>query len=60
MNRVVRIVGLVILAWIALGLVGALLGFLVKAVFWVALIAGGVYVAGAIAQRNRRQLGTRR
>ncbi|GGM08762.1 hypothetical protein [Nakamurella endophytica] len=59
MDRVLKIIGLVVLAWLAIGLVGAVLGFLVKAVFWVAVIAGGVYAVGAITA-NRRQVRSHR
>lgn len=61
MDKFFKIVGVVVVAWIVLGLIGAVLGFLVKTVFWVALIAGGVYVVGAIASRARNhQIGSRR
>lgn len=59
MDKFFKIVGIIVVAWIALGLIGSLLGFLVKAVLWIALIAGGVYVVGAIAARGRRQVGRR-
>jgi hypothetical protein len=61
MDKFFKIVGIIVVAWIVLGLVGSLLGFLVKAVFWVALIAGGVYVVSAIAAKARNnQIGSRR
>ena len=52
------------IGWIAgtvvLIVVGAIVGFLVKTVLWIALIAGGVYLIGAIAARSRRnQVGRR-
>ena len=59
MDKFFKIVGIIVVAWIALGLIGSLLGFLVKTVLWIALIAGGVYVVGAIASRSRRQVGRR-
>lgn len=59
MDKFFKIVGIIVVAWIALGLIGSLLGFLVHAVLWIALIAGGVYVVGAIASRGRRQVGRR-
>jgi hypothetical protein len=61
MDKFFKIVGIVVVAWIVLGLIGAVLGFLVKTVFWVALSAGGVYAVSAIASRARNhQIGSRR
>lgn len=61
MDKFFKIVGIIVVAWIVLGLVGSLLGFLVKAVFWIALIAGGVYAVSAIAAKARNnQIGSRR
>jgi hypothetical protein len=54
MDKFFKIVGIIVVAWILLGLIGSLLGFLVKAVLWIALIAGGVYLVGAIAARGRQ------
>lgn len=55
MNKFFMIVGIIVVAWIALGLIGMLVGFLVKAVFWVAVVAGIAYiVATIVAKRQRR------
>ena len=54
MEKFFKIVGIVVVAWIALALIGKLIGFLVGSVLWIALIAGGVYLVGAIAARGRR------
>ncbi len=60
MDKFFKIVGVIVVAWIALGLVGALVGFLFKAVLWIALIAGGVYVVAAIAAKSKqKQIGRR-
>ena len=59
MEKVLKIVGVILLVWIAFSIVGAIVGFLAHVVLWVALIAGGVAVVGAIAGRNRRSI-TRR
>jgi hypothetical protein len=59
MEKVLKIVGVILLVWIAFSIVGAVVGFLAHVVLWVALIAGGVAVAGAIAGRNRRSINRR-
>lgn len=60
MDKVLKVVGLIILAWIAFSIIGAIFGFVIHAVLWIALIAGVVYAVGAIAGRNRRSVGHRR
>lgn len=42
-----KIVGGLILAWVAFMVLGSVLGFLVKTVLFVALIAGGVFLGAA-------------
>ena len=60
MRNFLVVAGVIVVAWILLGVVGAIVGFLVKTVLWIALIAGGVYLIGAIAARSRRnQVGRR-
>jgi hypothetical protein len=59
MEKVLKIVGVILLVWIAFSIVGAVVGFLAHVVLWVALIAGGVAVVGAIAGRNRRSINRR-
>jgi len=59
MEKVLKIVGVVLLVWIAFSIVGAIVGFLAHVVLWIALIAGGVAVAGAIAGRSRRSISRR-
>lgn len=54
MDKLLKIAGIVVLAWIALGLLGLVFKFLVGAVFWVGLIAGGIWLFGAISGRSRR------
>ncbi|MBM9466667.1 hypothetical protein [Nakamurella leprariae] len=60
MDRFLKIVGIVVLAFVAFAIVGKLLGFLISAVFWIALIAGGVWAVTAIANKSRNQVGPRR
>jgi hypothetical protein len=60
MDKFFKIVGIVVIAWLALGLVGWVFHFLVGAVFWIALVAGGIWAVSAIAAKNRGQIGTRR
>ncbi len=60
MEKFFKIVGIVVVAWIVLALIGKLVGFLISSVLWIALIAGGIYIVGAIAARGRRnQVGRR-
>jgi hypothetical protein len=57
MNKFFMIVGIIVVAWIALGLIGWLVGFLVKTVFWVAVVAGIAYiVATFVAKKQRRNI----
>ncbi len=56
-----KIVGGLILAWVAFMVLGSVLGFLVKAVFWIAIIGGAVFLGtaayGAIkGKSNPKQL----
>ncbi len=60
MDKFLKIVGIIVVAWIALGLVGWVFHFLVSAVFWIAIVAGGVWVVSSIAGKRRSQLGSRR
>lgn len=60
MDKFFKIVGIIVVAWLALGVIGWAFGFLVKAVFWIALIAGGVWVVSAIAAKSKGQIGSRR
>jgi hypothetical protein len=58
MDKFFKIVGIVVVAWLALGIIGWAFGFLVHAVFWIALIAGGVWAVSAIANKNKGQIGS--
>ena len=60
MGKVLKVIGAIIAIWIAISLVGAVLGFLVHAVLWIGLIAGGVLAGVAIAGRNRKSISNRR
>ncbi|ANN14466.1 hypothetical protein GCM10027598_00810 [Amycolatopsis oliviviridis] len=42
-----KIVGGLLLAWVAFMVLGSVLGFLVKAVFWIAVIGGAVFLGTA-------------
>ncbi|OQO90551.1 hypothetical protein [Saccharomonospora piscinae] len=42
-----KIVGGLLLAWLAFVVIGAVVGFLVEAVFWIAVIGGGVFLGAA-------------
>lgn len=65
MDKFLRIVGIIVLAWIAFSLIGWVFGFVVKAVFFIAIIAGVVLAVGYVSNkmvggRNRSQVGPRR
>jgi hypothetical protein len=60
MNNVLKVVGAIVLVWIAFSIIGAIVGFVAHTVLWIALIAGGVYAVSAIAGRNRRSISNRR
>ncbi len=51
-----KIVGALIVAWVAFMVIGSVLGFLFKAVLWVAVIGGAVFLGtaayGAIKGRS--------
>jgi hypothetical protein len=53
MNKFFMIVGIIVVAWIALGLIGWLVGFLVKTVFWVAVVAGIAYIVATIVAKKK-------
>lgn len=53
MEKFFKIVGIIVVAWIALGLIGMLVGFLVKAVFWIAVVVGVIYIIGSVAARKK-------
>lgn len=42
-----KIVGGLLLAWVAFMVVGSIVGFLVKAVFWIAIVAGVAFLGTA-------------
>ncbi len=61
MDKVLKIIGIVVVAWIALSLIGWVIGAVFSGLFWIALVAGGVWAGVAIAnRRNRSQIGYRR
>jgi hypothetical protein len=51
-----KIVGALIVAWVAFMVIGSVIGFLLKAVIWIAIIGGAVFLGtaayGAIKGRN--------
>jgi hypothetical protein len=54
MDKFLKIVGLIVVAWIALSLIGWIFGFLIKAVFFVAIVVGIVLLVSAVVNRSRR------
>ena len=43
MDKFLKIVGIVVVAWIALSLIGWVIGAVFSGLFWIALIAGGIW-----------------
>ena len=60
MDKFLKVAGIVLVAWIALGLVGFIFKFLVGTVFWVALIAGGVYLGARAINAGKQRAQVRR
>ncbi|TVT21860.1 hypothetical protein FNH05_33800 [Amycolatopsis rhizosphaerae] len=42
-----KIVGALVVAWIAIMVIGSVVGFLLKAVVWIAIIGGAVFLGTA-------------
>jgi hypothetical protein len=55
MDKFLKIVGLIVVAWIALSLIGWIFGFLIKAVFIVAIVVGVVLLVSAVVNRSRNR-----
>ncbi|MBB3049882.1 uncharacterized protein involved in exopolysaccharide biosynthesis [Prauserella isguenensis] len=57
-----KIVGGLLLAWVAFMVIGSVIGFLVEAVFWIALIAGagflGAAAYGALKGGDKKRIGS--
>ncbi|MTD16045.1 hypothetical protein GIS00_19085 [Nakamurella sp. YIM 132087] len=53
MDKFLKVVGVIVVAWIALSLIGWIFGFIVKAVFWIAIIAGAVLLVSWIANKAK-------
>ncbi|MDQ6659202.1 MAG: hypothetical protein M3Z00_13450 [Actinomycetota bacterium] len=60
MDKILKIAGIILVAWVALGLVGWVFHFLISTVFWVGLIAGGVWLVSSIKGRSRTAVNGRR
>jgi hypothetical protein len=61
MDKFLKIVGAVVVIWIGLSLIGWVLGAVFSGLFWIAVIAGGVWAVAAIAnKRKQNQVGYRR
>jgi len=59
MDKFLKIVGLIVVAWIALSLLGWLFGFLFKAVFFVAVVVGIVLLVMWVLGKGRNRVGGR-
>lgn len=57
MDKFLKIVGIVVVAWIALSLIGWVIGVVFSGFFWIALIAGGIWAVAAISNKKRDQIG---
>ena len=53
MQKFFMIVGIIVVAWIALGLIGSIIGFLAKAFLWVALIVGVLYIIASVIAKAK-------
>lgn len=53
MKKFFMIVGIIVVAWLVLGLIGSLLGWFVKTVFWVAVVAGIAYIVATFVMRKK-------
>ena len=61
MDKFLKIVGLVVVAWIGLQLILWVIGGVLSSLFWIALLAGGVWAGVAISnKRKQNQVGYRR
>ena len=61
MDKFLKIVGVVVVVWIALSLIGWVIGAVFSGLFSIALIAGGVWAGMAIANKRKNdQIGYRR
>jgi hypothetical protein len=50
-----KIVGIVVVAWIVLSLIGWLIWGVIKFVFWVAIIVGPAYVVFTLVTKGRNK-----
>jgi len=60
MDKVLKIVGIVVVAWIAIQLVLWVIGGIFSSLFWIALLAGGVWAGVTIANKRKNQVGSGR
>ena len=58
MDKFLKIVGIVVVVWIALSLIGWVIGAVFSGLFWIALVAGGIWAGVAISNKRKQdQLG---
>ena len=61
MDKFLKIVGAVVVIWIGIQLALWVIGGVLSSLFWIALIAGGVWAGVAIANKRKNdQIGYRR
>lgn len=60
MDKALKIAGVIVVAWIVLSLVGMLLKLVVGAVFWIGLIAAGVWLVAVVMGRKPAAVSGRR
>ena len=56
MDKFLKIVGIVVVVWIALSLIGWAIGAVFSGLFWIALVAGGIWAGVAIANKRMQDL----
>ena len=60
MDKFLKIVGIVVVAWIAIQLALWVIGGIFSSLFWIALLAGGVWAGVTIANKRKNQVGSGR
>lgn len=50
-----KVIGGLLALWLVLGVAGAVIGFVIKGLFWIAVIAGALFVGTAAVGWVRRE-----
>ncbi len=49
-----KVIGGLLALWLAVALVGAVIGLVVDGLFWLALVAGALFVGSVVINRGRK------